>query len=130
MFPNRNLRSSKVYNPCQKILLKIEINIKKRNIKQHSLELNSVTYVHFFLNTNNKKLRKAKSIQIKKPINLVVENSNLISKTLHDPEEVIFNFCCPEFSDEKLLFSKYLQISIPPKKFGLCRSHFTFRIII
>ena len=39
---NRNLRSSSVYNTCQKRLLKEEINIKKNKIKQHLLKRNSI----------------------------------------------------------------------------------------
>ena len=63
---------------CQKILLKEEIKIKNKKIKQYSLELNnvknqleskisffsiSVTYVHTFQNNNKQKLSRPKSIQ-------------------------------------------------------------------
>ena len=141
--PNRNLRSSSAYNTYQKRLLKEEINIKKNKIKQYLLELNSIkkqlqSKISFIdswhictlsLNINNKKLSRAKSIQNKKLSNLVLENSNLISETSHDPEKVIFNFSSHELSDDKKsLLCKGLNSAIPPKR--LCRSHVTFQIII
>ena len=107
-----------------------EINIKKNKIKQHLLELNRVKeqlqseisffdFCHvctLFLNINNKKLNRAKSIQNKKLSNLVLENSNLVSATSHGPEKVIFNFSSHDLSDdEKLLLCKGLNLSIPPK---------------
>ena len=72
-------------------------------IKQYLLELNSVkkqlqskiSFFDFcpvcapFLNINNKKLNRARSIQNKKLSNLVLENSSLISETSHNPEKVI-----------------------------------------
>ena len=118
------------YNTCQKRLLKEEINIKKNKIKQYLLELNGVKkqlqskisffdFCHvctLFLNINNEKLNRAKSIQNKKLSNLVLENSNLISETSHNPEKVIFNFSSHELSDdEKSLLCKDLNFSIPPK---------------
>ena len=69
-----------------------------------------------FLNTNNKKLSRAKSIQNKKLRNLVLENSNLISDTSYGPEKVIFNFSIHGLSDdEKLLLCKGLKFSFPGK---------------
>ena len=92
---NRNLRSSSAYNTCQKRLLKEEIEIKKNKIKWYLSELNrakkqlksKISFFDFchvctlFLNINNKKLNRAKSIQNIKLGKLVLENSNLISET-------------------------------------------------
>ena len=70
-----------------------------------------VTYLHF-----SKKRSRAKSIQNKNLRNLVLENSNLISETSHNPEKVIFNSSNHELSgDEKSLLCKGLNFSIPPK---------------
>ena len=111
-------------------MLKEEINIKKDKIKEYLLELNSVKkqlqseisffdFCHvctFFLNINNKKLNRAKSIQNKKLSNLVLENSNLVSAMLQDPEKVIFCFSSHDLGDdEKLLLCKDLNFLIPPK---------------
>ena len=69
-----------------------------------------------FLNINNKKLNRAKSIQNQKLSNIVLENSNLICETSHNPEKVIFNFSSHELSDdEKLLLCKGLNFSIPKR---------------
>ena len=109
---NSNLRSSSTYNTCQRRLLKEKIYIKKNKIKQYLFELNSakkqlqskisfVNFCHictFFLNINNKKRSRAKSIENKKLRNLVLENSNLTSETSHEPEKVIFNFSNHELS--------------------------------
>ena len=128
---NRNLRSSSAYKTCQKRLLKEEINIKKNKIKQHLLERNSVkkqlqfeiSFFDFsqvcalFLNIDNKKLNRSKSIQNKKFSNLLSENPNLVSARSHDPEKVSFNFSSHDLSDdEKLLLCKGLNLSIPPKR--------------
>ena len=125
---NRNLRSSSAYKTCQKRLLKEEINIKKNKIKQHLLERNSVkkqlqfeiSFFDFsqvcalFLNIDNKKLNRSKSIQNKKFSNLLSENPNLVSARSHDPEKVSFNFSSHDLSDdEKLLLCKSLNFSIP-----------------
>ena len=127
---NRNLHSSSAYKTYQKKLLKEEINIKKNKIKQHLLERNSVKkqlqieisffdFCHvctLFLNINNKKLNRAKSIQNKKLSNLLLENPNLVSATSHDPEKVSFNFSSNDLSDgEKSLLCKGLNFSISPK---------------
>ena len=111
-------------------MLKEEINIKKDKIKEYLLELNSVkkqlqSEISFFdfchvctfsLNINNKKLNRAKSIQNKKLSNLVLENSNLVSAMLQDPEKVIFCFSSHDLGDdEKLLLCKDLNFLIPPK---------------
>ena len=56
-------------------------------------------------------------MQNKKLSNFVLENSNLISEMLHDPEKVIFDFSSHEFSDdEKLLLCKGLKFAIPSKR--------------
>ena len=141
---NRNLRSSPAYNTCQKRLLKEEINIKKNKIKQYLLELNNVKkelqskigFVDFchictlFLNINNKKLSRAKSIQNKKLSNLVSENSNLISETSHNPEKVIFNFSSHELSEyEKSLLCKGLNFAIPPKRLDYADHMLPFELL-
>ena len=65
----------------------------------------------------NKKLSRAKNIQNKKLNNLVLENSNLVSATLHDPEKVNFNFSSHDLSDEeKSQLCKGLNFSISPKR--------------
>ena len=70
-----------------------------------------------FLNTNNKKLSRAKSIKNKKLSNLVFESSILISETSHDPYKVIFNFSGHELSDDKkFLVCKGLKLPITPKR--------------
>ena len=111
---NRNFWLSSTCSTSPKRLLKEEINIKKNKIKQHLLEStsikkqlqNKISFSDFcyvctrFLNINNKKLNRAKSIKNKKHGNLVLENSNLISETSHNPEIVIFNFSSHEVSDE------------------------------
>ena len=112
-------------------MLKEEINIKKDKIKEYLLELNSVKkqlqseisffdFCHvytFFLNINNKKLNRAKSIQNKKLGNLVLENSNLVSGMSHDPGKMIFNFFSHDLSDDKKsLFCIGLNFLIPPKR--------------
>ena len=131
---SRNLRSSSAYNTCQKKTL------KRRNQYQEGQDQegqdqaifgnsvkkqlqNKISFVDFchictlFLNINNEKLCRAKSIQNKKLSNLVLENSNLISETWHEPEKVIFNFSSHELSDaEKSLLCKRLNFAIPPKR--------------
>ena len=68
------------------------------------------------LDTNEKTFSGAKSIQNKKISNLVLENSNLISETSHNPEKLIFNFSSLKLNDdEKLLLCKSLKFSIPPE---------------
>ena len=114
-----------VYNTSWNRLLEEEIKIKKNKIKQHLLELNSVkkqlqneiNFYNFwhvrtlFLNINNKKLNRAKSIQNTKLSNLVLENSSLISATLHDPQKVIFNLSSHDLSDdEKSLLCKGVKV--------------------
>ena len=122
---NRNLRSFSVYNTCWNRLLEEEIKIKKNKIKQHFLELSSVknqlqseiifyNFCHvrtLFLNINNKKLNRAKSIQNTKLSNLVLKNSNLILATLQDPQKVIFNLSSHGLSDdEKSLLCKDVKV--------------------
>ena len=53
-----------------------------------------------YLNTNNEKLSRAKSIQNKNLGNLVLEDSNLISRLLHHPGKVIFNFSSHELKND------------------------------
>ena len=65
----------------------------------------------------NKKLSRAKNIQNKKLNNLVLEKSNLVSATLHDPEKVNFNLSSHDLSDEeKSQLCKGLNFSISPKR--------------
>ena len=65
---------------------------------------------------NNKKFNRAKVIQNKQLSNLVLDNSNLIWETSHDPEKEIFSFSTHEVNDdEKLLLYKGWSFSIPPK---------------
>ena len=141
---NRNLRPSSTYSTCQKRLLKEEINFKKNKIKLYSLELNNVkkqlpskiiffSFCHIctpFLNTNNKKRSRAKSIQSKKLCNLVLENSNLISETLHDPGKVILNFSKHGLSDdEKSLLCKSLKSLICPKRLDYADQMLPFELL-
>ena len=138
------VRSSLVYNACQKRLIKEEINVKKNKIKQHLLELNSVKkqlqseisffdFCHvckLFLNINNKKLNRAKSIQNKKLSNLVLENSNLVSATSHNLEKVIFNFPNHDLSDdEKSLLCKCLNFSIPSQRLDYADHMLPFELL-
>ena len=62
-------------------------------------------------------LAELKVSKTKKLINLVLENSNFISETLHDPEKIVFNFSGHELSDDKKsLLCKGLNFAIPPKR--------------
>ena len=102
------------------------------------MELQSkISFVDFchictlFLNINNKKLSRAKSIQNKKLSNLVSENSNLISETSHNPEKVIFNFSSHELSDdEKSLLCKGFYFAIPPKRLHYADHMLPFKLLL
>ena len=65
---------------------------------------------------NDKTFSRVRSIQNKKCSNFILENSNLISKILHNSEKVIFNFSSHGLNDdEKSLLFKGLKFSIPPE---------------
>ena len=86
--------------------------------------------MYIFLNINNKKLNRAKSIQNKKLSNLVLENSNLVSATLHNPEKAIFNFSSHDLcDDEKPLLCKGLNFSIPPKRLDYADHMLPFELL-
>ena len=141
---NRNLRLYSACTTCQKRMLKEKIIIKKNKIKQYLLELNSIKkqlqskicFVDFchvctlFLNINNKKLSRAKSIQNRKLSNLVLESSNLILETSHNSEKVIFNISTHELTDdEKLLPRKGLNFAIPPKRLDYADHMLPFELL-
>ena len=93
-----------------------------------------VTYVYFsiykYININNKKFSRAISIQNKKLRNLVLENSNLISETSHDPEKVIFNFSSHELRhDKKSLLCKGFNFAIPPKRLDYPNYMLSFKLL-
>ena len=66
----------------------------------------------------------------KKLSNLVLDNSNLISKTSHNPEKVIFNFSNHELSDdEKSLLCKGLNFSISSKRLDYADHMLPFELL-
>ena len=130
--------------PARKDCLKRKSISRRSKIKQHLLELNSVKkqlqreisffdFCHvctLFLNINNKKLHRAKSIQNKKLSNLVLENYNLVSATSHDPEKVIFIFSSHNLSDDKKsLLCKGLNFSIPLKRLDYANHMLPFELL-
>ena len=108
---------------CQKILLKEEIKMKNKKIKQYSLELNNVknqleSKISFFRFLSH--MYTLFKITINKNLaELKASNSNLISESLHETEKIISTFSSHEIrDDEKSLLCKGLKFSVPPK--GLC----------
>ena len=73
---------------------------------------------------------QTKSIQNKKLINLVLENSNFISETSHNPEKIIFNFSGHELNDDKKsLPCKGLNFAIPPKRVDYADHMLPFKLL-
>ena len=87
--------------------------------------MNSVRYVHFFSILITKNLI---SNNIQKTLkNLAFKNSNLISETSHNPEEVISNFN-HEFSDEEE-FLLCERINFSPKRLVYLDHMFPFELL-
>ena len=95
----------------------LELTSVKKELQSKNSIVDVCHICTLFLNINNKKLSRAKSIQNKELSNLILEKSNLISETPHDPEKVTFNFPSHKLNDdEKSLLCKDLNFAIPPKR--------------
>ena len=81
--------------------------------------MNFIDFVHIttvFLASNNRNISKIRKVHCKKLGNLSCNNSYFESVTLHDPENVLFNFSSHQVTEhEKSLLSSGLNFAIPPK---------------
>ena len=93
--------------------LEKDFNTRKRKLRG---TLGNIDYTHvccLFLNKNDKTLKNKQGIQSKKIFNLGIESS----KTLYDPEKVIFNYSSHVLTkNKKILLCKGLNFDIPPDK--------------
>ena len=129
---NSNLRSSATYKRCQRRLLLEEIYNKRLLIKKLEKdscvryknlksELSIIDFHHVLnltLTCNEKTLARFKYTHLKKLRNLIPNFTwDLVKKTSHDLNKVIYNFSSYNLNNnDKLLLSKGLQFAIPPKQ--------------
>ena len=124
---NSQLRGSKVHRDCQLRLLKQELSNKKRKLTvlkkrldhlkaEVSVSVSWIDFVHVsncFLKHNDKVLIKTRLVHEKKLVQLGLQSTT----ETNNPEKVIFNYSSRILNNaEKLLLSKGLNLSIPPKK--------------
>ena len=95
--------------------LEKDFNPRKRKLRG---TLGIIDYTHIcclFLNKNDKKLKNQQDIHSKKLFNLGIESS----RTLHDPQKVIFNCSSHVLTkSEKSLPCNGLNFAIPPDKYA------------
>ena len=126
------MKDTLTYFRCQQLLLNVEIQYKKKGLRQLMFEydrikqelqyqLSPIDFMHLlllFLVSNDKGIRKNNKIHGRKLQKLIpnIQEKNIINVS-HDPNNIIYNFSNYHLRDsDKSLLIKGLNSAIPPKK--------------